>query len=158
MRLNLGGGSVLMEGFINVDLYSPVADVRHDLTKPLPYDDNSIDEIYSSHVIEHFSRKEWASILPDWYRVLKVGGKIEIKCPELFWCALNLIHSENPEHSWGWWIKTIYGAQEEMGEGQFHKNGFTFDKLKSDLEKVGFINVAELIGEDQSELRVEATK
>lgn len=45
----------------------------------LPFDDNSLDYVVSSHVIEHF--KNPLKALREWYRVIKVNGYIFIICP-----------------------------------------------------------------------------
>ena len=82
MNLNLGSGTSRKQDYLSVDLYTPEADVMIDLTRPLPFDDESVDNIYASHVVEHFSRDEWESIRKDWVRVLKPGGAIEIRCPD----------------------------------------------------------------------------
>ena len=41
-----------------------------DITK-LPYEDESVDLIYASHVLEYFDREEVVDILSEWTRVLK---------------------------------------------------------------------------------------
>jgi SAM-dependent methyltransferase len=45
----------------------------------LPFDDGSIDTVYSSHCLEHIDDYEHA--IRDWYRVLKVGGHIVCAVP-----------------------------------------------------------------------------
>lgn len=82
--LNLGCGSKKLPGFVNVDGYEndrSKPDVLHDLTKPLPWDDGTVDEVHAYHVIEHFHRWEVPAILTDWARVLKPGGKLVLECP-----------------------------------------------------------------------------
>ena len=54
-----------------------------DCTKPLNFPDNSVDEIYCSHFLEHVYRSEAVSIVKDFYRVLKKGGKLVIIVPDL---------------------------------------------------------------------------
>lgn len=90
MKLNIGGsageleggvGSSLLTGFINVDMrpirgVDVVADVR-----ALPFDDESIEEIRASHVIEHFHGDELLDVVLEWNRVLTVGGLLRIYCP-----------------------------------------------------------------------------
>lgn len=124
MKLNLGCGTNRKgEGWINIDYNSQIADLEHDLTKPLPYPDNSIEKIFSSHVIEHFSRNEWELVRNDWLRVLKPLGTIEIHCPDFEICLQNYLTGDKAH-----WIRTIYGDQSDIG--QFHKNGFTFEMLE----------------------------
>jgi predicted SAM-dependent methyltransferase len=68
-------------GWTNVDFderYNPevVADAR-----VLPFEDNTVDELYSSHLLEHFGYEE--PLLEEWCRVLCCGGKITIVVPDL---------------------------------------------------------------------------
>jgi len=140
MKLNLGGGEIPKEGFVNIDFDKRYADVKHDLTKPLPYANDSVDKIYASHIIEHFSRAEWDNIKRDWLRVLKSGGICEIRCPDLLECCKNFVENKDGKR-WDWHLLTIYGGQEDYGPGQFHKNGFTLEKLVKDLQSAGFETV-----------------
>jgi len=47
----------------------------------LPYEDNSVDLIYASHVIEYFNREEVKDVLNEWIRVLKPNGKLRLAVP-----------------------------------------------------------------------------
>lgn len=51
----------------------------HDITK-IPFKDNSVDLIYSSHVIEYFDRVEVLDVLKEWNRVLKLNGLLRLAC------------------------------------------------------------------------------
>ena len=48
----------------------------------LPYEDNSVDLIYASHVIEYFNREEVKDVLNEWIRVLKPNGKLRLAVPD----------------------------------------------------------------------------
>lgn len=76
LRLNLGAGPFRVEGFIDIDrkLGSEVC--------PLPYRDNSVEEIIASHVLEHFSHRETSIVLQEWIRVLRPGGKLRLAVPD----------------------------------------------------------------------------
>jgi predicted SAM-dependent methyltransferase len=122
IKLNLGSGDTRIQDHISVDLHT-AADVKHDLTTPLPYDDGSVDEIYSSHVIEHFTRKEWDFVRQDWARVLKRGGIMTLRCPDILKLCQLFAADQHPIR-----IEQIYGQQ--GSEGQLHKNGFTASILQ----------------------------
>lgn len=123
IKLNLGAGTSRYQDYLGVDLYAD-SDVQHDLTTPLPYDDDSVDAIYSSHVIEHFTRAEWEMMRQDWARVIRPGGTIELRCPDIRkLCEFYLAEGSSDR------IEQIYGNQSD--EGQLHKNGFTKEILSA---------------------------
>jgi SAM-dependent methyltransferase len=106
-KINLGCGSQIPEGWINVDysygarmakiplfaavnrvfkIFSMTWDKRiflHDLRKPFPWADATVDIIYSSHTLEHFSREDGLRFLKESFRVLKPNGIIRILVPDL---------------------------------------------------------------------------
>jgi len=57
--------------------------VHHDLCHGIPFKDDSIPSIYSSHVIEHLTKHEAETLLKDCYRVLKPRGIIRLCVPSL---------------------------------------------------------------------------
>jgi SAM-dependent methyltransferase len=109
MKLNLGCGSQTPEGWINVDyaVGAKLAKVPlvhiinkklrlfnldwnkgvfiHDLRKPFPWRDETIDIVYSSHTLEHFTRNEGLRFLNECHRVLKGNGIIRIVIPDLLY-------------------------------------------------------------------------
>jgi predicted SAM-dependent methyltransferase len=46
----------------------------------LPFKNNVLDYVYSSHLIEDY--EDWTSILNEWNRVIKIGGYIVIMVPD----------------------------------------------------------------------------
>lgn len=80
MKLNLGSGEDYKEGYINCDIdRSKNPDVVLDLTKKLPFEDNSIEEIYMRHVLEHISKYDF--LIKEIWRVCKDKAKITILVP-----------------------------------------------------------------------------
>jgi SAM-dependent methyltransferase len=61
----------LSHEYITADLYSPIADVKADITN-LPFEDHSFDVIFCNHVLEHIPDDTKA--MQELYRVLKPGG------------------------------------------------------------------------------------
>ncbi|MBV9122047.1 MAG: methyltransferase domain-containing protein [Planctomycetes bacterium] len=81
MRLNLGSGMRLRPGFYNVDhLPLPNVDILADLNEPLSaLPDNSVEEIYCRHTLEHVTR--FLELLAELHRVTSSQGRIEIIVP-----------------------------------------------------------------------------
>jgi predicted SAM-dependent methyltransferase len=84
--LNLGCGSVFSkeDNWTNIDFISSSNDViSHNLTKGIPFPNESYDVVYHSHVLEHFSKDEAIAFLKECYRVLKPNGVMRIAVPDL---------------------------------------------------------------------------
>ena len=74
IKLNLGRGSDIKKGYINLDMNDL------DLNKiPYNYEDNSIDEILLSHVLEHLDKP--FDVVKECHRILKPHGKLIVKLP-----------------------------------------------------------------------------
>ncbi|MCK4348852.1 MAG: methyltransferase domain-containing protein [Thermoplasmatales archaeon] len=62
-----------------------------DVRKKLPFDDESVDFIYSSHLIEHLRKDEAEKVLRECFRVLKRDGLIRLIIPDLELMARNYL-------------------------------------------------------------------
>jgi SAM-dependent methyltransferase len=80
-RIELGCGSNKREGFYGLDIVqSPVTDCRIDLERDsLPFANDSIEYVYSSHTLEHLSY--WSKMLQEIVRVCKHDAVVEIWTP-----------------------------------------------------------------------------
>lgn len=81
MKLEIGGGNDFNRGgdWINMDQLEG-ADIKCNLDViPWPVADDSVDEIYTSHCIEHV--KCPISFLHECARIGKIGCTVEIRCP-----------------------------------------------------------------------------
>jgi len=107
MKLNLGCGAQVISGWINVDyalgarlfkfpLFRWVNNKLNlfniswndeifiqNLLKRLPWADNTVNIVYSSHTLEHMSKEEGLAFLKECHRVLRKGGIIRILVPDL---------------------------------------------------------------------------
>ena len=95
--LDIGCGRKKIEGAIGIDI-SPMsdADLFIDLNNErLPFDDSSVDFIFSSHTLEHLSLDGFFHIMTEAYRVLRPGAQFKIVVP-YFTVTLNLA---NPFHN-----------------------------------------------------------
>lgn len=57
------------------------ADINYDLRKGIPLKDNSVDIIYSSHMLEHIKYKHLITFLLECRRVLKDDGQFSVCVP-----------------------------------------------------------------------------
>lgn len=73
-KLDIACGDNKREGFTGVDKYkTDSVDIVHDLTVyPWPFEDNSVDEIWCSHYIEHVV--DLCAFYKEIYRIMKVGA------------------------------------------------------------------------------------
>ena len=144
MKLCIGCGDFKLDGYINIDNRKEVQpDLVHDITNPLPYEDNLIDEIYSRHVIEHFYRNVAIKILRDWYRALKPTGKLNIIVPNIDYHARQLVGQvSNPfpnqvDHA----MAGFYGWATKHSDANQHFWGYTETSLTIVLKEIGFKSV-----------------
>ena len=81
MKLNLGCGNDKRKGYVNVDASKQVnPDKVWDLEKtPLPFKDNSIDEIMAFHVLEHIHN--FIPLMHEFHRICKPGALLRIRTP-----------------------------------------------------------------------------
>jgi SAM-dependent methyltransferase len=89
LKLDLGCGKrpeghlTRQAGFIGVDIAAiEGVDVVHDLTKfPYPFKDNSVEEIFCSHFIEHITGDDQMKFFNELYRIMKPGAKALMIAP-----------------------------------------------------------------------------
>jgi len=138
LGIDVGCGNTKKAGFVGVDIRrTKVVDVLADACN-LPFRDESFDHVYSDQVLEHFSHTEVGNVVLEWVRILKKGGIVEIRCPDLR--ARTFLFFLNPT-----WqnVKNVYGEQDFTGN--YHKCGFSFRLLKHLLESCGIRNVKRVI-------------
>lgn len=93
IRLNLGCGTDIKVGYINLDISPlPGVDIIHNIESlPLPFGDNYFDEILCNDILEHV---DYIPILKDLNRILKKSGVLKVRVPH-FSCSSNFI---DPTH------------------------------------------------------------
>ena len=62
-----------------------------DVREKLPFNDCSVDFVYSSHLIEHLRKDEAKEVLEECFRILKSGGLVRLSIPDLELMARNYI-------------------------------------------------------------------
>jgi SAM-dependent methyltransferase len=67
----------------------------HDLTKPLPFKENSVAVIYGAHVLEHLYLADARRLLGECLRILRPGGVIRMVVPDLRFMATSYLQNKN---------------------------------------------------------------
>lgn len=132
MKLHLGCGHFNLEGWINVDLYTPESDVIADVLN-LPFKDSTAEAILALHLIEHFDYFEAFNLFKEWYRVLKPGGLLIVECPDLRKVAKAFLDNSIPFDAL---YVCLYG--EPYKSGQAHHYGWFREQLEWVLKGIGF--------------------
>jgi SAM-dependent methyltransferase len=83
IKLDIGCGRFKKTGYYGVDMLDlPGVDYVVDLRKEkLPFGDNSVDVVYSSHFLEHLEIENIAKVLEEIFRVCKNGALVQIRVP-----------------------------------------------------------------------------
>lgn len=149
VKLDIGsggpGGERRDRSWTTVDLYAP-ADVRADMGE-LPYEDATVDAVFSAHALEHVARARVMPILAEWFRVLKSRGTLTLLVPDfdfiaqvwlegsksLMWNKPIVEGAHRGRDVLGW----VFGSQ--VHEGEFHKTAWNLKGLQADLEDIGFL-------------------
>ena len=81
--LNLGCGYRFNSEWTNVNFITTGEKIiPYDLSKGIPFADNTFELVYHSHVLEHFSRNAATSFIQECYRVLRPGGILRVVVPD----------------------------------------------------------------------------
>ena len=124
VRLNIGAGKRPIEGYISVDIKDGT-DARS-----LPYPDNSVDEVYAAHVLEHFGHREVPKVLEEWARVLKPNGLMRISVPDRV-----KVEAARTDSNDDLMDQILMGGQVDPDD--FHKSVFTEQTLARAMRRAG---------------------
>lgn len=136
MKLHLGCGDKRIDGFINIDLRaSNNVDIVDDVATLQQINNNSVELIYASHVLEHFGRHEYTKVLKRWCECLKPGGVLRLAVPDFEAVVKRYGKSGNLLELRG----LLYGGQNY--KYNYHYCAHDFHTLQSDLMDLGFTNI-----------------
>lgn len=149
-KLNLGCGNDYRKGWVNVDFDKSIkADFYFDLREKFPLDNNKFEYVLAQDVLEHFTKQDSHGFVAEIHRILKVGGKLELRVPNLYDIFDRFY--DKPESL----MLFIYGDTKK-GELGAHKFGYTRASLTNLLKSHGFENIK--ITEETTNFIVKATK
>ena len=98
MKLNLGCGSDLRPGWVNVDIIQmPGVEVVCDLNERWPWGDNEVEQVWASDVFEHLRDK--MHTMEEMWRVCQHGAICEVETPNMVY---NPAGWSDPTHRTCW--------------------------------------------------------
>lgn len=128
IRLDLGAKEKSPPGF------TPLGKFHGSEIYPLACEDNSVDEIRASHVLEHFSMTNTVAVLANWVAKLKPGGVVKLAVPNFHWIAEKYLAGE-PINVQGY----VMGGQSD--EWDFHAAIFDDECLAEAMRLSGLIEI-----------------
>ena len=136
MKLHIGGKQIKdgwkilnIQKNDGVDFVGSISDLSQ-------FDDNSIEEIYASHVVEHVDQKNIKKTLEGIYRVLKNDGKFYISVPDLDVLCRIFIDNKAPAKVKFHVMRMMFGGQTDKFD--YHYFGWNYEFLNSYLIEAGF--------------------
>jgi SAM-dependent methyltransferase len=116
-------------------------DVRCDLRAIPEQLFGKFDVVHARHVLEHFGRYEVQALVAHWARLLKPGGKLVIRVPNVAHAMRRLLAGERHHYDWA----QLYGGQRY--EHDFHRSGFDARSLGALLRSVPALGGVEVTEE-----------
>lgn len=162
INLNIGCGHYEINGFASLDVYSAhyyknkgkFNRIQYDIRKDkIPYNNETVDTIYCSHVIEHIETNFVLNFLSESYRVLKYGGILRIACPDAKFLYSQLLSRPKyfswhplytrPEDAVYCFVDEVSGHRLDLPNFGLDRNIFdySYDELLENLREGGQFNI-----------------
>lgn len=139
IKINMGcGWRNFGKDWIHIDAGNYEHLDYYSITNLSQFDNDSVDLIYASHVIEYFDREEIIILLQEWNRVLKKGSILRLAVPDFE--KISALYTNGTikiEQVLG----PLYGRM-YMGENKiYHKTTYDFVSLERLLKENNFEKV-----------------
>lgn len=155
LRLHIGCGGQLLEGWINIDVHP--APLALNVLWGLPFAAGSVAYVFVSHLLEHlFHPRDVKPFLAELRRVLAPGGIVRIVVPDVEQCIeayeqRDALFFASRREFWSWWPENPTRLEDFLayaGAGpepaylfEAHKYGYDYETLARTLTEAGFTAV-----------------
>lgn len=152
-KLHIGCGKRILKGYINIDPYESVAQLKVDAAET-GFPPDSVGEILCIHVIEHIEHDHFMKTLIHWKEILKPEGVVKLRCPNAVvyvreWLAAYEKGAHGYLDEWG----RINMLGHSKHAGTLNRQLLTPELLRMKLEAAGFLNNNIEVGETRPEQR-----
>jgi ubiquinone/menaquinone biosynthesis C-methylase UbiE len=159
LKINIGSGLSGTPSWINIDNSPTITlsrlpfgrkvfksppwpkDVRrHNVIKGLPFPNESVSYIYSSHTFEHFTWEDSLTVAQECYRVLRMGGVLRIVVPDLRKIVDEYLKDDSPlaSHRMLQRLSLTHTLHDLIHPGANHSQMFDERSLMYLLRRAGF--------------------
>ena len=125
--------------------------IGHNLLQGIPFQNDTYDLVYHSHVLEHFSKNDGKKLLEECFRVLKKDGVLRIAIPDLERIVKNYLlflekGLENPNdemnrHNYDWMMIEMYDQTVRNYSGGLMGEYFAQDTIVNEdfvYQRIGY--------------------
>ena len=136
IKLDLGCGPRKKAGFLGIDISDfEGVDIIRDLRRGIPLSDNTVDEVWCSHIIEHFCQTDLLFLIDEIWRVCISGAAIWIITPD----ATSSNAYKDPMHVSFWYPDSFdfWKINEQSGEHIIFAGPLYQRKAKLRLDETG---------------------
>lgn len=109
--------------------------IHHILDYGMPFYDNKLDVVYSSHFFEHLHKDVAINLMKEVYRTLKNGGIFRINVPDLEYTIQAYLDGRKEE------AMELFYTDNSNDKYSRHYYLYDFEMMKEILESIGFKNV-----------------
>lgn len=136
-KLHIGCGRLWLPDYVNIDIREgPAVDEVRKAWELSDIPNNSIEEIYVCHLLEHFSDHELKITISEFLRVLVPRtGALRLAVPDMENIAYCLREGVSLDRLSG----LIWGRQDV--DWNVHRRGWTYESLAADMRRWGFYDV-----------------
>ena len=117
-----------------------------DIVKGLPCEDDSVNLLYASHVLEHLPLKQFRTALAECRRILKDGGVYRLVVPNLKYYIDQYLASTSSTKSIDFCLATGMGTESfanllNRARGDSHHIMYDLETMMNELQTSGFASV-----------------
>jgi len=110
----------------------------YDLARGVPFHDNSVDIVFTSHFLEHLDKDDGFIFLQNAYNSLKLGGILRLVIPDLD-TAIQMLNEGRIDE-----VQDLFFYTSKSYDYSAHKYNYNFKTLSHKLELIGFKNIVKL--------------